>query len=186
MRPAHTDWLHHRMTLSGSPGDLAALQAASRGAGIIPWHLDLDRLEEDWFLRLIAPTPPPLQRLSAAGARLLAGQLREAVSHRHAVAVSAVGLSTACPFDLHSLVPVPEAILRLGPDDPQSQAWLWEHWGTTDALRQVTEITAAGRPGGPVVLGFWSADWTPWRALGHLAALWPAVRFEVRPDYGAA
>ena len=71
MRLAQTDWLQHRMTLCGPPGDLAAFQSAARGAGIIPWHLDLDRLEEDWFLRLAAPSTPPLPRLSAAGARRL-------------------------------------------------------------------------------------------------------------------
>jgi hypothetical protein len=188
MRLAQTDWLHHRMTVSGPPGDLAAFQSAARGAGIIPWHLDLDRLEEDWFLRLAAPRDLLMPRLSAAGARRLAAQLRDAVARRHAIAVSAVGVSQACPFDLHSLVPVPEAILRRGPDDPQSQDWLWEHWGTTEALRHVVELTPDKdrRAGERLVLSFWSADWTPWRALSHLATLWPAVRFEVRPTYGVS
>ncbi len=80
---------------------------------------------------------------------------------------------------------VPEAILRLGPDDARAERWLWAHWGTTEALRHVTDLTPARPEGGRVVLGFWSADWTPWRALGRMAECWPAVRIEVRPDYGA-
>jgi len=170
----------------GAPDDLAAFRAAARGAGIIPWRLDLDRLEEDWFLRLAAPIASPSQRLSAAGARMLAAQLREAVSRRHAIAVSAVGVAQDCPFDLHALVPVPDEILALGPDDPRAQTWLWAHWGTTAALRHVTDITPetdrVGRA--RAVLSFWSADWTPWRALARLADRWPGVRFDIRPDYG--
>lgn len=191
--PAHTDWLHHRLTLCAAPDVLAAFRAAARGAGIIPWALDLDRLEEDWFLRLMAPATaqaqhPGRSRLSAAGARVLAAQLREAVGRRHAIAVSAVGVSEACAFDLHALVPVPDEILDLGPDAVQAQAWLWEHWGTTAALRRVTEITPEKDrlAGETMVVSFWSADWTPWRALARLAEKWPAVRFDIRPDYGSA
>jgi hypothetical protein len=32
-------------------------------------------------------------------------------------------------------------------------------------------------------VGFWSADWTPWRAIAQLRARWPALRLEVRPLY---
>jgi hypothetical protein len=186
--PAHTDWLHHRLTLRAAPDALAAFRAVARGAGIIPWRLDLDRLEEDWFLRLVAPATAQAQRLSAAGARILAAQLREAVGRRHAIAVSAVGISQACPFDLHALVPVPDEILFLGPDDPRALTWLWEHWGTTAALRHVAETTPEKDrlASGTMVLSFWSADWTPWRALMRLAEQWPAVRFDIRPDYGCA
>jgi hypothetical protein len=188
MRLAHTDWLHHRLTLCAAPDDLAAFRAAARGAGIIPWTLDLDRLEEDWFLRLVAPATPQAARLSAVGARILAAQLREAVARRHAIAVSAVGVRQACPFDLHALVPVPDDILHHGPDDPRALAWLWEHWGTTTALRHVTDVTPEKDRlgGGTMRVSFWSADWTPWRALVRLAEQWPAVRFDLRPDYDSA
>jgi hypothetical protein len=67
--------------------------------------------------------------LSVAGARVLAGQLRDAVARRHERAVARVGASRVCPFDLHALVPVPDTVLRLGPDDPIALAWLSEHWG---------------------------------------------------------
>ena len=32
-------------------------------------------------------------------------------------------------------------------------------------------------------LSFWSADWTPWRALATLGGRWPQLRFEARPRY---
>jgi len=184
----HTDWLHHRLAITGPSNPLAAFRAAAAGAGIIPWHLDLDRLEEDLFHRLVSPPALPgsltlpgsrtlaQDRSGVAGARVLAGQLRAAVAGRHERAVAHVGRSRACPLDLHALLPVPDAVLRLGPDEPAALAWLWQHWGTTQALRQVAEDVAAA--GGSrrcpsarqavVHLTFWSADWTPWRALAQL------------------
>ena len=32
-------------------------------------------------------------------------------------------------------------------------------------------------------LGFWSADWTPWRAIAALIDRWPSLRFAVNPTY---
>ena len=116
----------------------------------MPWQLDFDRMEEDLFHLLVAPPAPagprraPTGGLSLAGARILAGQLRDAAARRHALAIAQVGHSRACPFDLHALVPVPDAMLRRGPDDPAALAWLWTHWGTTQALRHVAEDAAAG------------------------------------------
>jgi hypothetical protein len=213
LRLPHTDWLYHRLTVGGPADHMERFHHAAAGTGIIPWHLDLDVLEEDWFLRLMSPprgpaTEPPA--LSAVGARVLARQLRDAVDARHTAAIALVGHSRACPFDLHALVPVPDEILRRGPDDPASLAWLWEHWGTTESLRHVENATAQrvsgggdsdqgsadesrrhGRHqeaagGGKIVFTFWSADWTPWRALSHIAAAWPALSFDVRPHYERA
>jgi len=193
MRLANPDWLHHRLTISGPPEALAAFKRAAAGAGVIPWHFDLDRMQEDFFHLLVAPPRP----LSIAGARIFARQLRDAVGHRHDVAVRAVravGTGRACPFDLHALVPVPAWALALGPDEPQPLAWLWEHWGTTEALRRVTDESggmAAGKSPreaepGRWQLSFWSADWTPWRALHRLGPRWPALRFACRPTYDAS
>jgi hypothetical protein len=181
----HPDWLHHRLTVSGPAADRTGFRAAAAGAGSIPWQLDWDRLTEDWFHWLVSPPAPQQRTLSLAGARVLAGQLREAAARRHALAVARVGHSRACPFDLHALIPVPDRLLRRGPDDPASVAWLWEHWGTTQALRHV----AAESPGPRTArrqdaLTFWSADWTPWRALAQLRQRWPALRFDLRPTYG--
>jgi len=186
----HPDWLHHRLVVTGATAAIADFQANACGAGAIPWTLDLDRVEEDLFHLLLAPPAPQRRRLSLAGARVLAGQLRDAVRLRHDAATARVGSSRACPFDLYALVPVPADILRLGPDHPDALAWLWTHWGTTDALRHVAiEPAPALRtplPAGTatVQLTFWSADWTPWRALAAAAARRPALRFDVRPTYG--
>jgi hypothetical protein len=167
---------------------VALFRQAAAGAGCIPWRLDFERLEEDYFHLL---TAPGRRSLSVAGARIFARQLRAAVERRHALAVAQVGRSRACPFDLHALLPVPNEILLLGPDDPQAVAWLWQNWGTTDALRQVAEETIhrpldgnGGEDAGAAFrLQFWSADWTPWRALAELARRWPTLRFEARPSY---
>lgn len=190
MRLPNPDWLHHRLTISGPPAALTAFRRAAGGAGVIPWHYDLDRMEEDFFHLLVAPPRP----LSVAGARIFARQLRDAVGYRHDAAVRAIGTGGACPFDLHALVPVPAWALALGPDEPQSLAWLWEHWGTTEVLRHVTDESgdpAAGkspREAAPESwqLSFWSADWTPWRALHRLGLAWPALRFACRPSYDAS
>jgi hypothetical protein len=187
LRLPHPDWLLHRLTISGPEGTVTAFRQAAAGAGIVPWQLDVEALAEDWFLLLAAPPAPQQRSLSLAGARVLAGQLREAVAARQAAACARVGRSRACPFDLHALLPVPDAILRLGPDHPDSLSWLWQHWGTTEALRHVAE-DAAGDPRQAAVfrVDFWSADWTPWRALLRLRAAWPALRFDIRPSYDAA
>lgn len=183
------DWLHHRLRVTGPAGAVAALRQKAAGAGTIPWQLDFDRLQEDWFHRLAAPPAPQRRRLSLHGARALAEQLRDAAERRHALAVARVGSSTACPFDLHALLPVPAAVRALGPDHPDALHWLWRHWGTTQALRHVAEVrTPKTPPAGQAEwqLRFWSADWTPWRAFLTLQTLWPALRFEIRPSYGAA
>jgi hypothetical protein len=88
---------------------------------------------------------------------------------------------------LHALVPVPPEVLALGPDHPDAAAWMWARWGTTQALRRVVrEPSRRPPPDGeaPLHLRFWSADWTPSRALAAAQARWPALRFDVRPDYG--
>lgn len=193
LRLPHPDWLQHRLTISGPEAKAAAFRRTAAGAGIIPWQLDVDALAEDWFLLLAAPPAPQQRTVSLAGARLLAGQLREAVAARQAAACARVGRSRACPFDLHALLPVPDAILRLGPDHPEALSWLWQHWGTTEALRHVAEDPAAASDPRHATAGeavfrvdFWSADWTPWRALQRLRAAWPALRFDICPSYDAA
>jgi len=199
LRLDHTDWLHHRLLITGPAVDLVRLRTAAGGAGTVPWHFDFDQMEEDLFHLLVAPPAragalgSPARSLSLAGARILAGQLRAAAARRHALAVVRVGHSGACPFDLHALVPVPDGILRCGPDNPDAIDWLWTHWGTTQMLRHVVEEDAAAgvmamrrstAPGeGVWALTFWSADWTPWRAMAQIAPRWPTLRFDTRPTY---
>jgi hypothetical protein len=189
IRPDHTDWLQHRLTVGGPAAEMTAFRTAAAGAGIVPWVLDTDRMAEDLFHLLVSPPPPQQRQLSIKGARIFAKQLRDAVVHRQTLAVARIGHSCACPLDLHALLPVPPDVLARGPDDPLSLAWLWEHWGTTQALRHVeVEATSAAlrtqKPDEAVfTIRFWSADWTPWRALQNCVARWPALRFETRPVY---
>lgn len=185
LAPAHTDWLHHVLRIDGPAPAIAAFRDAAAGAGTIPWHLDLDSLEEDWFNRLVSPPAPQRRSLSLEGARMLAGELREVVARRHGLAVARVGRSEACSFDLHALVPVPEPILLLGPDHPAALEWLWANWGTTQALRHVA-VLAGARASEALHIEFWSADWTPWRALATVRAGWPALQFQVAPSYETA
>ncbi len=192
LRLPHPDWLFHRLVIGGPAAALENFRVAAAGAGVIPWQLDLDRSEEDLFHRLVSPPAPQQRSLSVAGARILTAQLRNAVARRHEQAVSRVGHSRACPFDLQALVPVPASVLRRGPDDPAADAWLWEHWGTTQALRHVTAAAVPARDAqlapdaaarGVVEIKFWAADWSPWRALSAIAARWPMLRFDLRPSY---
>ena len=121
---------------------MAGFREAATGPGVIPWRLDLDRLEEDWFLPMAAPADG-VRAISLTGARILARRLREAVAARHDQAMEQLARGDrSCPLDLHRLCPVPPAILQLGPDDPASRAWLWTHWGTTRALRHVRALSA--------------------------------------------
>ena len=58
MRLAHTDWLHHRLAITGTADQLAAFRHAAAGTEIIPRQIDLDRMEEDVFHLLVAPLQP--------------------------------------------------------------------------------------------------------------------------------
>ena len=173
---AHTDWLYHHLDIEGPAAALSVFVSRAAGSGAIPWRLDLDQIEEDAFHTLALAGA-----LSLDGAAILAGQLREAVGRRHRLAVGRVGGSGRCPFDLHILRPVPDDILALGPNHPDVLAWLWASWGTTDALRHVSRRRSCTPT--CLQLAFWSADWTPWRALEALRTDWPELRFTVRPLY---
>jgi hypothetical protein len=178
------EWLPHHLTVSGPHADVAAFQRAAAGPGSIPWTLDYDRMEEDWGHSLLAP-PPAMRGISVEGARVLTRRLREVVAVIAARADEAAYGNVSCPLDLHGLVPVPDRMLRLGPDDPVAIAWLWQHWGTTWALRGVEEVPALDAKGS-IAAGlaatsyrFWSADWTPWRALAAMRSRWCSMTFTV-------
>jgi hypothetical protein len=177
-RAPHPDWLYHRMAVEGTEPEVARFCAVASGTGIIPWETDYARAEEDIFVRLMASPGRARRGIGAAGARRMAGRLRETVERQHQRALAAT--ARCCPFDLHALLPVPPDILALGADDDAARAWLWEHWGTSEALRHVAAL-----PSDPAALhvAFWSADWTPWRALRSLEREWPDLRFAVRPVY---
>jgi hypothetical protein len=179
------DWLAHTLTVSGPADDVAAFRDQAAGAGVIPWVFDLDQMQEDWFCRLLAPG----NDISVQGARILAQTYRGLVSAQHERAVASVGHSRACPFDLHALAPVPSAILRFGPDDPASRAWLWTHWGTVHPLKRVALIDGDDqrrRLSGRARFSFFSADWSPWPVMLRLRARWPEVIFDLQPHYDLA
>lgn len=184
----HVDWLRNELHVVGPAETVARFREAAAGSGVVPWTFDLDRLEEDVFLPMAAPEGGE-RAISVAGARILARRLREAVARSQERALTRRLTDRSCPLDLHGLLPVPESILRLGPDDPASRAWLWSHWGTTRALRQVRELPAAGdrrrRRTAQMRIELWSADWSPWQALRRLRLDWPDLRLDLRPDYAA-
>ena len=183
---ASSPWLYHHLTISGPAEVVTAFAEAARGSGIVPWRLEAARLEEDIF-NLAASQPGAIRSLTIAGCRILARQFRERVEDRAARATARVGRSRTCPFDLHTLLPVPGAILELGPTHAEAQAWLSANWGLTESPRQVTERpgATAGRrlPGGYRVIGysFFTARETPHAAIDQLRPLWRTLRFVLQP-----
>jgi hypothetical protein len=183
---AGPDWLYHHLTVSGPVDGVNEFAAAARGAGVVPWRFDGERFEEDIFLR--AATVPTAERgLSIEGCHLLARQFRSLVETHLARAAARVGWGRDCPFDLHALLPVPDAILALGATHLDARAWLAAHWGVTDRLRQVTVRSGATagrrlpRGHGVIGYGFFTPGETPHRAIAALATRFPALRFTLRP-----
>lgn len=186
-----TAWLYHHLTITGPAEAVTAFAAAARGAGVTPWRLDFSMLEEDIF-NMAASQPPAHRNLTIAGCRILARQFRERVERRQGRAANMVGQGQGCPFDLHAVLPVPDAILELGPTHPEALAWLAAHWGVTDRLRQVTLLKRPkpGRrlPKGHAVTGYGfftgSNDRgreTPAVAIATLGARWPSLRLRLQP-----
>jgi hypothetical protein len=180
-----SDWLFHHLTISGPEAMVDAFAAAARGSGVIPWQLDYAAIEEDIFARAVSQ-PASQRSLTVEGCRILARQFREKVELRQARATALVGQSFLCPFDLHALLPVPEAILLLGPTHPTSLSWLAANWGITDRLRQVNlrDNATTGRrlPVGHTVIGysFFTHRETPDAAVAHLATRWPTLRLALQ------
>jgi hypothetical protein len=183
---AASPWLYHHLTISGPSDEVAAFAEAARGAGIVPWRVEAARLEEDIF-NLAASQPGAIRSLTVEGCRILARQFRDRVEDRAAQAAARVGRSRACAFDLHSLLPVPAAILELGLNHPAARSWLKQHWGLTDSPRKVAERphATAGRrlPGSHRVIGygFFTPQETPEVAVAQLRLRWPTLRFMLRP-----
>jgi hypothetical protein len=176
------DWWFHHLTISGPAVTVDSFAAAARGSGITPWQLDYAAIEDDIFVRAVSQ-PASRRGLTVEGCRILARQFREKVEVRQARAAALVGQSLACPFDLHALLPVPAAILLLGPTHPTAVSWLTAHWGITDRLRQISlrDKATTGRrlPAGHKVTGysFFANQETPDAAIAELATRWPTLRF---------
>jgi hypothetical protein len=183
-------WLYHHLTIIGPADRVAAFAEAAKGAGIVPWRIDGARIEEDIF-NLAVSQPKAVRSLTVEGCRILARQFRDRVEARAARAAALVGQSRACgracPFDLHTLLPVPADILDHELTHPKAQAWLLDHWGLRDAPRQVvirSQATAGKRlPAGHTVIGygFFTQGETPQAAIARIAAAWSDLRFLLQP-----
>jgi hypothetical protein len=184
------EWLAHRLTVTGLIASVAAFRQAAAGPGRIPWQLDYERLEEDWSLKLLAPSPAAHDAgfrpagISAQWSRTAARQMRTALELLEG-RMQTIAAQQLCPLDLHALVPVPQKILALGPDHPESLAWLWTNWGTTWPLRHV-EVVPNPDAGGlsdagqvSVSLKFFAGDWTPWRVIVAARERWPGLGFSL-------
>ncbi|MCF3945786.1 hypothetical protein [Acidiphilium iwatense] len=178
------EWLPHRLTVSGPAGDIAGFRPAASGPGQIAWASDYERYRDDWTSRLLglcAGRPD----LSAEHARALAREVSAVVEMLDLAAADQIAMAR-CPLDLNALVPLPESLRRLGPEDPVVVAWQWRHWGTTWMLRGVEEEPVdraeirIPSEHAAVRFRFWAADWTPWRALDAVRRRWPALTLALR------
>ena len=88
---AHPDWLYHHLSIAGDADLVTLFRQAAAGPGAIPWRDDLGHAEEDWFHLLAAPPEPQRRSVSLHGARVLAGQLRDAVERRREQAAAWAG-----------------------------------------------------------------------------------------------
>ncbi|MBS1023351.1 hypothetical protein JK207_15235 [Gluconobacter cerinus] len=164
------DWLAHVLTVTGSETVLAQFRATAAGTGRLSWGPDVTNRED-------------LSRIFPAGDARTAALIGQIVQSQ-AVLLEREAGSGSVPFDLNALCPIPLDLLSLGPASSMTQAWLWEHWGTSRPLQQVDVMD--GHPNKRTncwSVSFWSADWTPWAALQTIATRWPDLTFAIRPLY---
>ena len=180
-------WRQHHLTISGPAEAVDAFAVSARSAGVTPWRLDFAMLEEDIF-RLAAARPAAAQPHDRGLPYLGPAVPRAGRAPAGTRAIALVGRAgQGCPFDLYTLLPVPDAMLDLGLTHPAALTWLAAHWGVTDRLRQVALLKRPkpGRrlPSGSRVIGygFFTADETPTAAIATLAARWPALHFRLQP-----
>ena len=100
---ASVDWLRNELHISGPAADIARFQQAAAGSGVVPWVLDLARIEEDYFLPMAVPVNGA-RAISVAGARILARRLRDAIAVNQQRAVNRMLTDRSCPFDLQRLL----------------------------------------------------------------------------------
>ena len=146
LRLPHTDWLHHRLCVTGPVSELDGFRQAASGAGRHPVAARFRHPRGGLVPPADRPGPPRTQPCRQPGARRPAAR---------------GGLSTAMPWPWRKLAgagparstctrlcrfPRPSSVLV--PTTRRALAWLWQHWGTTEGLRHVR--AAAGRAGSPI------------------------------------
>lgn len=153
----------------------------ARGTRAISWELDLNHEEARLLASMVS---------AGSEARALARELRDVIAVRHDRVLLRWIETGACPLDLHRLMQVPPGILRLGEVDPVAKHWLWAHWGTTETLRHVRFVednaVRRRRRSALVMIEFYAADWTRWRAIAPRRRDWPKLVFLVRRCYDDA
>ena len=185
------DFIYCELIVTGPAEAVASFAAAARGPGVTPWALDFDAIEEDIF-NLAMAQPPAQRSLTVAGCRVLARQFRARIEARHGQAAAAmIDGSSACPFDLQTVLPVPPEILRLGPAHPAALAWLRRQWGPPESLRKIASLETP-RPGKRlpadhevISYGFFSRERPPAAAIATIAATWPALTLRLRHQFPA-
>jgi hypothetical protein len=176
-------WQWWHVVVHGPAEEVTAFAAAAQGPGAIPWPYDGAMLEEEVFLYAIGGAGP--RSLSIAECRVQARQFRDAVEARQVQTIRSPESGRRCPFDLHSLLPIPTSILRLGIRNPQAEAWLTENWGVIDQPRQavILETRTAGKrlPRGheSQVYGFFTEGAAPEPAVIALRQRWDRLAFRL-------
>lgn len=179
------EWLYNELLITGPEEELKLFAVAARGPGVTPWRINYDKIEEDIF-NIAVSRPPPLRLLDIEGCRILARQFSERVAARQARANARIGKSKACPFDLQTIIPIPENVLFLGASDPKAIEWLLENWGTADGLRQVQSLekpsTGKRLPGGHRTIGysFFTINTSAEHAVSFIKEAWLGLRFTLR------
>jgi len=164
------DWLAHVLTVTGPEAVLGRFRAEAAGTGRLLWGPDVT-------------APEDLSRIFPVQGARTAALINEIVQSQKLLVAREAG-SGSVPFDLNALCPMPLDVLSLGPGSPATQAWLWQHWGTSRPLQQVESIDGHSKEDTTHwSVSFWSADWTPWAALQTIATHWPDLIFSVRPLY---
>lgn len=216
MHLAQPDWLYHHLYASGPAEALTAFEHAVRGPGYLPWDIHYDQLEDDWFYRLIENQRAHAWRTKLAfpAARRIARQVREATWLMHEALPPpdrAFDLNAIVPVPSQVLglgVTHPDSatwlwqhwgttwplrhVRRFVPTGSSRDNAALQQRRAHDALDRTGARTCRrGEPGvcprdHTWAVEFFSADWTPWAAIGALRARFPEVSIEVSVRYGDA
>lgn len=187
----HPDLVRCRLVVEAdTSAQIDGFSAAVSGQAGIPWRLDFDHLEDEWFARIVMTNRPERARLSAEAARSLARSLRTAAERRNDAFLG--GRAAPAPFDPMRVVPLPARVLSLGPDDPEAQSVMFDLWGIGREIRRVSLLNGRsvalrrlfGEPQRRFrwAVEFWSPGWAPWRLIASLVEQHSALTIRFHGD----